>query len=513
MIKLIDYINAGYTFICIDTVQEEEIIKNIKDEIPNRNVYTWDATGKVVDTDSNKVLEKINDPLKLIDFIAKDRRKDENENNLEIYFLKDFSEFLKNHEISRTFKNNIGIFEKLDKIIIFLYTHEDIGAIPKIFHGKLIEYNDQDFNVPDIDRIVSIYENIYTATYNKKLSNGNNFDEDFSILSHLLGLTKNQVINIISLSLAIYNKLDREFMQKERAKLLNKSAFLEIFDHTPVDDLCGMENLKKYINNRKEKFIYNTNFAGKPSGLILVGPSGTGKSLSAKTIASIFNITLIRLNIGNLKGGVVGKTEENTRNALKTIKSIAPVVVWMDEFEKSYSGLSSSHATDGGTTANMVSLLLTAMQDFKDQNIPVYWVATVNDISHLVNNSQGAILRRFDDIFYVNYPNLKTKEKILNLMNKKYDINIPKNYVSKMQNWTGAEIEKFVINSKYDGIEESFKEIKPIYYQTINSINAKEKEWIANNTRSVEEQDENIENKTEIYQESSASSPRIKVQK
>jgi len=153
-----------------------------------------------------------------------------------------------------------------------------------------------------------------------------------------------------------------------------------------------------------------------------------------------------------------------------------------NEFEKAFAGVASSARTDGGTTLGMVGKLMTAMQDFRDEGIPVYWVATVNDIDALIENSQGAMMRRFDDVFFVDFPSVEERKDIIKIMNKKYQSNIPVDWASKMENWTGVEIEKLAFSSLYDGLDEAFASIRPIYHQSRESIE-KAREWAKYNAR------------------------------
>ena len=203
---------------------------------------------------------------------------------------------------------------------------------------------------------------------------------------------------------------------------------------------------------------------------------GTGKSLSAKVIASVLNFPLLRLDIASLRSKHVGESEAKLRQALSLIDAVSPVVVWIDEIEKVLGGVASSNHTDGGVTASMFGYFLTWLQESKS---PKYIVATCNDIDSLLSISQGALLRRFDDIFFVDVPSLQERKQILDIMNKKYKTKIPLEKAELMDGWTGAEIEKFVRNSIFDGEDVAFKNIKPLFYQ--NKEIQKGREWAMHN--------------------------------
>src|SRR3990172_1565868 len=115
----------------------------------------------------------------------------------------------------------------------------------------------------------------------------------------------------------------------------------------------------------------------------------------------------------------------------------------------------------------MFGLFLTEMQECTE---PVFFVMTCNDIDELLSISQGALIRRFDDIFFVDLPSPEERESILSIMNRRYGTRYDRRLAASMQNWTGAEIEKFVKGSIYDGAEKAFSNIKPIYNQNRNII-------------------------------------------
>ena len=126
-----------------------------------------------------------------------------------------------------------------------------------------------------------------------------------------------------------------------------------------------------------------------------MGIPGTGKSLTSKATATILGWPLIRLDIGALKGSLVGESEQKMRSALKVIDAFGESVIWIDEVEKAFAGTRSSGDTDAGTTANMFGAFLTWMQETKTS---VMVMATANDISKLPPELVRA--GRFDATFF-----------------------------------------------------------------------------------------------------------------
>ena len=181
----------------------------------------------------------------------------------------------------------------------------------------------------------------------------------------------------------------------------------------------------------------------EPKGLLLLGVPGCGKSLTAKTIASFWNMPLLRLDIGKVFQGLVGSSEDNIRKAIATAEAVAPCVLWIDEIEKGLSGVQSSGATDGGVTSRIFSTILTWMQE---KMSPVFVVATANNINLL----PPELLRkgRFDEIFFVDLPNEEERKKIfeIHLVKKRQNPqSFPMEMLSKKtEGFNGAEIEECI---------------------------------------------------------------------
>ncbi len=108
------------------------------------------------------------------------------------------------------------------------------------------------------------------------------------------------------------------------------------------------------------------------------------------------------------------------RQATATIDAFGKAVVWMDEIEKSLSGIKSSGHSDGGTTAGMFGHFLTWLQE---TTAPIIVMATANDISSLPPEFMRA--GRFDAMFFVDIPTAEEKLEIIQIMNDRYGSSIP----------------------------------------------------------------------------------------
>ena len=200
------------------------------------------------------------------------------------------------------------------------------------------------------------------------------------------GLNEFQIKQILNLAYQDGGCIDEEdklLILKEKEQFVKKAGMLVIVNFSEtVDDIGGLENLKEWLQ-RKAKIFANLDKAIKfgvdvPKGIMIIGMPGCGKSLTAKATASLFEIPLVRLDVGRLLGKYVGESENNMRKALKLSEAISPCVLWIDEIEKAFAGVGS----DGGNevTTRLFGQFLTWMQEKENT---VFIVATANDISHI----------------------------------------------------------------------------------------------------------------------------------
>lgn len=235
------------------------------------------------------------------------------------------------------------------------------------------------------------------------------------------GLNEFQIKQILNLAYqdgGYIDKEDKVLILKEKEQLIKKSGMLEIVNFTEtINDIGGLENLKNWLA-RKAKVFAALDKAIKfgvdvPKGIMIIGMPGCGKSLTAKATASLFELPLVRLDVGRLLGKYVGESEENMRKALKLSEAISPCVLWIDEIEKAFAGVGG----DGGgndVTTRLFGQFLTWMQE---KESTVFIVATANDISKI----PPEFLRkgRFDELFFVDLPNGEERRKILEIHLKK----------------------------------------------------------------------------------------------
>jgi len=271
------------------------------------------------------------------------------------------------------------------------------------------------------------------------------------IVKATTGMTLAEAENVFAKCIVERRRFDVDLIIAEKEQLIRKSGLLEYFHTTAsISDVGGLDLLKGWLGGRGKAFSERARQFGlpEPRGLLLLGVQGCGKSLTAKAVASLWQLPLLRLDVGRIFSGYVGSSEENMRKAIKIAEAVSPTVLWVDEIEKGLAGTQSSNASDAGVTSRVFGTMVTWMQE---KTAPVFVVATANDITQL----PPELLRkgRFDDIFFVDLPTPRERQEVfvIHLRRRGRD---PSHYdleqlAHAADGFSGAEIEQAVISALY----------------------------------------------------------------
>ncbi len=121
------------------------------------------------------------------------------------------------------------------------------------------------------------------------------------------GLTTIEAENAYSLSYAETKTITLAIIAREKAQAVKKNGLLEIVEvKETLNSIGGLDRLKDWLLRRKDAFSQRAQAYGLPAlkGLLILGLPGTGKSLTAKATAAVFNVPLLKLDAGRLYGGV-----------------------------------------------------------------------------------------------------------------------------------------------------------------------------------------------------------------
>lgn len=269
------------------------------------------------------------------------------------------------------------------------------------------------------------------------------------------GLSRARIQRVLAKALAEKQQISESDIAKvleEKRQAIRQTGILEFFTvRESLKNVGGLENLKQWVRIRQDAFTEEARRYGipNPKGVLLVGIQGTGKSLSAKTIAHEWRLPLLRLDTGRLFGGIVGESESRVRQMIQLAEAIAPCVLWIDEIDKAFGNINGGMDGDSGTSRRVFGSLITWMQE---KTSPVFIVATANNVRIL----PAELLRkgRFDEIFFLNLPTESERQEIFRVHLQRlrpgrvrdFDLSL---LARQSQNFSGAEIEQGIVDGMH----------------------------------------------------------------
>lgn len=426
---------------------EERRVERCLTEVANstgRKLITWSVTQGF---SPKFVAEK---PSQLSGELLALVQLTENTPDSSIVLLKDFHPYLRDYRVVRLLRDLTSRMRGRDITIVLM------GPSLNIPIELEKEVSVVDFPLPDAAEIGAVLEKAIAQV--KDQAEVDPSLDDLSreqLIKSAQGLTLDEIQSVFSRSLVEKKKFDVSVVLEEKKQIIRKSGILEYYPAAErLDSVGGMELLKDWLDKRSESFTDKAREFGIPAprGVLLLGVQGCGKSLLAKAISAQWRLPMLKLDVGRIFGSLVGQSEDNIRKAIKTAESVAPCVLWADELEKGFAGVSGGAVSDSGTTARVFATFLTWMQE---KTSPVFLIATANDVSSL----PPEMLRkgRFDEIFFVDLPGLAEREQIfkIHLAKRKRS---PENFdlaeLAKLtKGFSGAEIEQVVVAGLYSAFE------------------------------------------------------------
>jgi transitional endoplasmic reticulum ATPase len=249
----------------------------------------------------------------------------------------------------------------------------------------------------------------------------------------------------------VLNKLQVNMKDFEEAlKEITPSAMREVYLETPEvkwDDIGGLEQVKKELREAVEwpmKFpeVYKKLGYDMPKGVLLYGPSGTGKTMLAKAVATESEANFISVRGPELLSKWVGESERAVREVFRKAKQASPCIIFFDEIDAlaPVRGLSG----DSMVTERVVSQLLTELDGIQPLSGVVVLAAT-----NRIDMVDPALLRagRFDKLIYVPLPDKEARLKIfkIHMRNKPIADDVDLNrLVEQTEGFSGADIAAIV---------------------------------------------------------------------
>ena len=404
---------------------------------PEGKVYAWESLRGIVD-EKDQVVSPVKDPREALLFFDGAEEKS-------LLIFKDFHLFLQNDP--RLVRSVRELLFRLRRSLKYLVFTSPFLQIPQEWK-KEVEVIEA--LLPPREELQGLLQQM-VSLYSKKGVKFSLTDEEMEeTVRALQGMTFEEAKRLLSRLFHGVKEVDSSLVvqvQGQKKQVIIKESVLEYFpDRIPLSEVGGLGNLKDWLTKRKGAFAPEARRFGldKPRGILVMGISGCGKSLSVKAVSALWNLPLFRLDMNLVYSGIGGAPEEAFSRALKLVESLAPAVLWLDEIE---SGITDKQAE--GPNSRILGYFLTWMQEHKSD---IFIGATANRIDNL----PAEVLRRgrFDQIFFVDLPTNREREEIFRVHLKKRGNDLSRFNVSQLaqitSGWSGAEIEQVIVSAMYE---------------------------------------------------------------
>ncbi len=211
-----------------------------------------------------------------------------------------------------------------------------------------------------------------------------------------------------------------------------------------LKDVGGLAETKRTLLSILQLFrgggalIGHTRF-NPPKGILLTGPSGTGKTLLARALAGEMGLTLITVDQPSLLSKWVGESEKGLREVFKRAKQASPCILFFDEIESLVPARSAHDA--GSVFPRIVSQLFRELDDLHG-SLGVVVLGGTNRPDLM----EPALLRagRFDYVLELPLPTCEERREILAIQTEglplTQDVNLGE-LAEATNGWTGADLE------------------------------------------------------------------------
>lgn len=436
-LKFITMNDGIYNFVSADVIYDYKNIINIifnKDLVENNRIVIDNYLGYVRTVKASKIGELEQKAISHVKYLGQIQKL--NTKFLESLetnsFIIDFnSDLISNY-------NELYEIVKANKHTYLLLSSKNIESI-YVKNFKI--------NLPDKKELISIIEKYFkdnNISINKMIIE--------QITNYVSGIPITKLNDILSYSIYQFKENRKDFFKtllEEKKNYFKLNLSIEFIEEVEkISNLGGQNALKAWLKEREKSLSLEAEKLGIPfpKGLLLVGIQGCGKSLTAKSISSMWKMPLLKMDFSLLF--TTDKTPEVTfKENLMMAEKLSPIILWLDEIDKLFSASSSSGVIE------LKRILGTFLTWLQEKTSKVFVVATANKIDDI----PPELLRkgRFDEIFFLDLPKEKERNEIFKIHLKKRNLDFKKfnieEFTKRSDFFSGSEIEQVIVSALYRG--------------------------------------------------------------
>jgi proteasome regulatory subunit len=259
-------------------------------------------------------------------------------------------------------------------------------------------------------------------------------------------------------SLSVVKKLDSETDVRARVMQVEQSPDVAYEDIGGIDE--QMEEVRETVEMPIESpEMFDEVGIDPPSGVLLHGPPGTGKTMLAKAVANQTDATFIKMAGSELVHKFIGEGAKLVRDLFELARQEEPAVVFIDEIDAIAAKRTDSKTSGDAEVQRTMMQLLSEMDGFEDRG-QISIIAATNRFDML----DRAILRpgRFDRLIEVPKPDAEGRELIFQIHTR--DMNVADEVdfaelAEETEEASGADVKAITTEAGMFAIRDDRKEV------------------------------------------------------
>jgi proteasome regulatory subunit len=260
-------------------------------------------------------------------------------------------------------------------------------------------------------------------------------------------------------SLSIVQRLEDETDVRARVMQVNESPGVT------YDDIGGLEDQLTEVRETVEMPLESPELFDDvgiepPSGILLHGPPGTGKTMMAKAVANQTDATFIKMAGSELVHKFIGEGAKLVRDMFQVAREHEPAVVFIDEIDAIASKRTDSKTSGDAEVQRTMMQLLSEMDGFEDRG-EIRIIAATNRFDML----DRAILRpgRFDRLIEVPKPGEEGRRRIFEIHTRDMNVSDDVDYAAlarETSEASGADVKAICTEAGMFAIRDGRTEIE-----------------------------------------------------
>jgi len=271
---------------------------------------------------------------------------------------------------------------------------------------------------------------------------------------------------------------EKQMRRAEKTKSFGKFGLSDLSSgatEQSLDDVGGYEDVKQELTDSilmplEKKELAYTYGLKPPSGILLFGPPGTGKTMLMRALATQLQYGFYYIKSSDILSQWYGESEKNVSEIFSIARKNAPCILFFDEIDSLGKKRTGYSADDVGP--RVLSTMLAEMDGLKTGKTVIVIGAT-----NIPNQLDSALLRpgRFDKIIYMHLPDKEARMAIFKVHTRKVpiadDVDFEK-LATKTRRFSGADIKNVVTEALNIAAREARKQKKiiPISMKYFNTV-------------------------------------------